>query len=496
MRSSSQNFNIQFVLTIIISVLIQLFMLFQNMIAASRFGISGEMDAFNIAYNITTFIFSFFSAAITTILIPNLVRKKFSSVNTFITVLIGIIILSSSVLIFCKDLVVKFVGGKELVYPELTSYLLIFLTVGYFFRALTGITNAIYQTNNKYVFPKLSQFLSLSIALALIVFVHNKTIYFFTIAIAVGFIVDFIFQILSMKKSFFKFKLSLDLKDKDFRIMLSGFLPIFISTSLFQISLLVDIFLANKLGQGNVSILSYSNQIVGMINALFITNLLAFMYPKMASLISKDKVLAQETLLKNLLVSIMLMIYLVLEYFLLGKEVVTVFFERGMFTNLVTNTVYNLSILYFLALPFTVVRDLFYRYFYGDNDTMTPLKNSILITVLKIVISLILSNYYGLYGLVLGTVIGNIISVLTIFLRFRKKYSILFNKILLLTDSLKLFLAGLIVALLIFALEKWIIEFDTLWNMIIIFFISTALYFSFCYVFRVKTFGSKFFNFL
>ncbi|MGG6360839.1 lipid II flippase MurJ [Peribacillus frigoritolerans] len=493
MVTNNKNINIQFLLTIGISILIQIIMLLQNAVAASRYGISGEMDAYNVAYNITTFIFSFYSAAITTILIPSLVKKKLKSVNTFITVLLVIIILSSALLIMFKEQIVKLVGGKELLFPELTSYLLIILTVGYIFKALTGITNAVYQTNNKYVFPKISQSISMILVICIIVFVHNKSIYFFTMAISLGFLIDFLVQTLSMNKSLFIFKPSFDFRDKDFRIMLSGFFPIFISTAFFQISLLIDVFIAGRLGEGNISILTYSNQIVGLVNALIVVNLVAFIYPKMAKLISKDKLLSQEFLLKNIILSAIIMIYIVLEYIVLGKEAITLFFERGMFTNVVTNTVYSLSILYFLTLPFTVIRDLFYRYFYGDNDTTTPLKNSIVVTFIKIGLSLFLTIFIGLYGLVLGTVIANIVSVIMIFFRFKKKYSILFDMKLLLIEYTKILLGGIIAIILTFILKDFIIGLNLYFKMIIVITFSTICYILLCYILKVKVFKFKFF---
>ena len=63
------------------------------------------------------------------------------------------------------------------------------------------------------------------------------------------------------------------------------------------------------------------------------------------------------------------------------------------------------TLIYVRGLPINAFRDLIYRYFYAKGDTLTPFRNSLLISFLNIVISIILARFIGIYGIVLGTVI-------------------------------------------------------------------------------------------
>ncbi|MGD7007041.1 murein biosynthesis integral membrane protein MurJ [Metabacillus sp. 84] len=468
----------------------------QSAIAASHFGISGEMDAYNIAYNITTFIFSFFAAAITTIIIPSLVKGYYRSVNTFITVLIIILLICLGSLLTFRNSIVSLIGGQELYHINLASDLLIILLIGGFFRALTGFTNAIYQVNNKYIFPKFSQLTSVTIAIIIIVFSNNLTIFYFTAAISLGFIMDFIFQCFMIKKSIYTYIPNFRINDKEFRKMFKSILPIFISTAFFQISILIDTILASRLGEGNVSILSYSNQIVAMVNSLVLVNLIAFMYPQMAKLMKKDKVISQSNLQKNVLLSTLIMLYIVLVYILLGRQAITIFFERGSFNSNATDTVYFLSVLYFLSLPFSAVRDLIYRYFYGDNDTVTPLKNSLLVTLVKIFFSIVLCAVMGIKGIVFGTIIASVASVVMITHRFNKKYTLTFNLKYTLIEVLKISISGLFALTISMGLDYFITDMNLFLKVFVLLLISTLLYGGFCYIFRVNIFKESISNLL
>ena len=71
--------------------------------------------------------------------------------------------------------------------------------------------------------------------------------------------------------------------------------------------------------------------------------------------------------------------------------------------------------LYMLGIPINSMRDLMYRYFYAKGDTITPFKNSLIVSILNILISIILSGYMQVNGIILGTVITSYISFIMIF---------------------------------------------------------------------------------
>ncbi|MCP1493986.1 putative peptidoglycan lipid II flippase [Peribacillus frigoritolerans] len=477
------NLTSQFLMTICSTLLLQFFLLYQNVIAASNFGISYKMDAYNISFNITTFIFSFFAVSVTTVLVPALIKNNNSKgVNTFITVF-GILVLFVVLLIVVGGNKVAPIFGQN----PLVSTLLIILSCGYLFRAFTGIFIAIFQVNHSFVLPKMIQAVTAMVVVLFLIIKEDQSIIYYSIVISLGFFMEFIVQVvfLKIKKIKYSYKVTFDLKNKEFKNMVVNFFPLFFSTALFQVTILINIFIATKLGTGSVSLLTYSTQLYGMVNSLLVVNLLAIMFPKLVRLISNNKKESRNTLEKYIILLITIMIYILTEFIIHGRDMIAILFERGLFDTNVTNSVYSLSILYFILLPIGAVRDLFYRYFYGDNDTKTPFRNSILISIINIFLSIILSIYFGIFGIVLGTVLSGTLSMFLIYLRFRKKYNVHLNVTRIIIELLKLLFAMVIVGLLMKQLLMLGLE-----NLLLIP-ISTIIFFLTLYLLKGRVFSIR-----
>ena len=86
------------------------------------------------------------------------------------------------------------------------------------------------------------------------------------------------------------------------------------------------------------------------------------------------------------------------------------------------------TLIYVFGLPINAFRDLIYRYFYAKGDTLTPFRNSLLISFLNIVISIILARFIGIYGIVLGTVITSYMSLGIILFKYSRKFGFNYSK--------------------------------------------------------------------
>jgi putative peptidoglycan lipid II flippase len=416
---------------IIITICLQFFSLIRNSITASLFGTSVEMDAYNVSFNLTTFLFSFFGSAVTTVLIPNITEKKTFSkgVNSFITCLFILsIIVSILGIIFNKELISLITGNQSEYFIDLSSSLLSILLLGNVFSFILGVNSAIFQVRNRFIMLKFTQLISYIYIVLMLGFIISNNIYQYAIVITTANILNLILQLYYLKKENIIFKINLSIKDKEFIQMLKNLLPIFLSTGLYQFSLMINTAISSRLGDGQVSILSYSNQIVTMVNTLILGNVILFIYPKLAAQIKKSINYAKDKLLDYLLLVFFIMILILLIFILAGKESIALIYERGAFTKQTTSIVYYVTFLYFIVLPLNATRDLFYKFFYANNDTYTPFKNSIKVSVLNIVLSVIFSYFWGIYGIALGTSISTIISLGMIIKNFKKRYNTKFNK--------------------------------------------------------------------
>ncbi|ENZ03147.1 integral membrane protein MviN [Clostridium thermobutyricum] len=470
------NTSVKLGIMISITLLTQLVIMIRASIIASKFGTSIELDAFNFANSISMMIFSFIGTGVTTVLIPNLGKKeKKKAVDIFILILyLGATILLFLGLIFNKHIVVLFSENNDKYFIDTASAVMSILLISQYIASFIGLTNSILQFQNKFNRSKFVIFISNIILIIILMFNKEQNIYSYANAILISTIINILIQFILVIISGFKIKFQIDIKDKDFRNMIRTFLPTILSTGLYQISLVIDTSIASGLGEGNISILNYSNYIIGMINMLLIVNITSFLYPKIAKNIKKNNY--QQDLVKYILIINAILSYIIISIVVVGKDAIELLYMRGQFENSIVNIVYICTIIYIISLPMSAIRDVIYKYFYANSDTYTPFKNSFLISVLNIILSIILSRYIGVYGVVIGTTLTSIISLILIGNKFKIIFGIEFDYKKFFRENIKILISSLGTILIVMYIRKYF-KFDyNLINILVYSIISILIY--------------------
>ena len=152
--NSNKKAFIQLAIMIGLTVMTQIVTILKTSTVAGKFGATIEMDAFNFSNSIGTFIFSFIGAGITTVLIPNLVKKdKEEGINIFISVLYTMAFIVLLCVYFFRRFIVQGLssGGEEFIYIACNVMLITLITQ--FISSFLGTTNAIFQCSGKFIFP-------------------------------------------------------------------------------------------------------------------------------------------------------------------------------------------------------------------------------------------------------------------------------------------------------------------------------------------------------
>lgn len=405
---------------IVITILTQVISLSKASVIASIFGTSIEMDAYNLALSIITFVFGFFSAGVTTIIIPCYINDKSRKrVDSFITFIFLVICIISSVVIFKRNDIINIISQKNNVFINMTSRVLAILMIGQFFSAFSNIIAAYFQCINKYNIPKFIAFFVQIVVLLVILGMKSFSIYLYAIVVSSSLIVEFIINVVLAFLNDWRYLPNFRFKSGKFQPLLKMFIPTIFSTGIYQLSLLVDSLIASRLEVGKISILSYSNQIVNIINVAIIGNLLIYSYPKIVKKIKTNE--SQSYFWKNVSFFHMIVCLLICGFINIGYEGISLLFQHGEFDESATFGVFVGSLIYIFGQQTDVIRDLIYRYFYAKGNTKDPAINGLVISVTNIIISLILVRCIGFYGIIIGTVIASFISVLIILYKFIKK---------------------------------------------------------------------------
>ncbi|QWH63544.1 teichoic acid transporter [Bacillus mycoides] len=473
----------------IITIITQLLMMIRNMLMANHFGVSAEMDSYNLANVLTVSTMGIVSAAVTTILIPLLSnldesKEKRESINTFITVL-GLFSVSLILLffIFGYPVISLFTSGNASEIQMLTFQLTLILAVSQLFKVYTGISTAFLQTNEDFINPKMATLLAGMVSVSYFAFSTNPNIYAITIVLGVSFVVEAIYIAIKQRKIAFELKLCLKFSNPTFKLLMKNTLPIIVSSAAFQASLVFSNFIASYFGTGYVSIFGYGNQIVNIFHSLIILNIIMLLYPNLARKFDENIDNAKESLVTYMNLTNLLVIPIVFGFIAVGDIIIEILFERGNFSAENTQQVYLMSAILFLSFPINTVRDYIYRSFYCLNDTRTPSRNSLLVVVINIILIVVLIPFAKVYAIAIGPVLSSVISLLLSYNKLKKKIGPLDSSKQMLKTHCILALSGLLMCLLTIEAKQVLvsIKLNPIIELFILIIVGGVIFISICY---------------
>jgi putative peptidoglycan lipid II flippase len=414
-------------LMMFLTIITQVFSLYKSSLMAKYFGTSVEISAFNFVNNISFFVFGMVGAAVATVVIPQLVRKDYKSVSIFLNFLYVSCVFLAIIVILTKYTIVKLISGTTDV--SFLSFAATIIPIVMFSNLIMSLNNfmiAVFQVNNGFNYPKVVVLLTNIALVTSFICLPKMSVFQFVLISSIANIANLLLLFLDRKHSKFDYKFSFDYKNKEFREMVINMLPIFVANGAYQMSLLVDTGLSSRIGVHNITILSYSTQIAGMISGLFVANLMSYIYPRVAQMINQNCSLPDLSKylrkLSYFLFGTMLLIALC--FLLMGHWIIDLLFVRGKFLSSDGSSLYWCLLILVFSLPFAAVRDLVYRVFYAYKNTKEPFYNSLLATFVNVGVSILLALYLGLVGIVIGTLLSTIVSALRIVIYLNKTQKI------------------------------------------------------------------------
>ena len=423
MAKGNRKSGIQLVVMILLTCLSQFLALYKARYTATNFGATDYMDAYNFSVTIASFVFVFVSSGVTTVIVPAYVKKKDPRVvDSFITIVYGCALLAVALILIFRKPLVTAVSSRS---AEYITYVCDFLFISFLIHGITAflaVTTAYFQCIDHYIIPKAVMLIS-NLAVAVVLFlglVHSIEQYL--LLLVAGAVLNLVCDLWIAFCLGFRYLPRIVRGSEELRSMLKIFLPTLFSAGVYKIHGLIDTWIASNLAEGQLTILSYSTQVMSMINTVIIGNLTVYAYPKIVARLGQDsskKNFRDYTILFHAVVCL-----LIAGFVNVGLEGVSLIFLGGRFTADHVAVLYRCICIYIFGQQFNIVRDLFYRYFYANGDTKTTFANSIIVSISNIVLSLILVRLIGLTGIVLGTILSSALSLCMIVLRYHKKFGI------------------------------------------------------------------------
>jgi len=418
---------LSFPIVIFVSILIQSFGLLRSLILAKNFGANFTLDAFYLANVFTISVFSVIGSAVTTIVIPELnskieFSKKREYIKSYLTTITLVSVALSTILFIVlflgKNIVAaRFNDNARLLFIVVTFILL----VSQQFRIQASFSVSLFQNEGHYIIPRLMDLIPAVIPVAYLIIAPKGGIIGLTVYTAVAYVAEtFILNLIQYRiDSRYVFGFGLNMNSNVQRMLIST-VPIIISSAVFQLQVMISNYFAGTFGKGYITLLSNTNQVMGIFQSLFVLNLINMIYPRMVREIKNNLKDGIQRVSKYISITNFVIIILIWGYISVGRDLVYLLFVRGRFTTNNANIVYLFSMVLGLAIPFDVIRNYCYRIYYSIGDTKRPMINSLQTVIFNIIILIIGANVVGPNSIVIAPALGTIWSCINIIHKLRK----------------------------------------------------------------------------
>lgn len=353
------------------------------------------------------------------------VKRLFNTYETFSILIFGAI---AAICFFFPNEVMKIIISQAT--PELSNlaaYHLKLMSPVIVVGALLGLYYGILVTYNKFLLPNIApSMLSVGIILTLLISKGDNTGFYLAIGTTIGALLQLLMQTPVVVKLGYTFKPCFEFfHNKNFNEILELLMPAFLSSTIGQIGIYVDIFFASGLAQGQWTAYGYANRIFQFPVGLMLSALLVPLFPLFSRLVAQEKYDEVRHYFNKGVGSLILvgtfgMIYI----FMCRTDLISLALERGAFDHSATLMVSNVLFVVSLSIIPYMFRDSVTRLYYSFNDSKTPFYIAISSIALKVLFNSLLTPHFGIYGIALSTVIITSINACLLAFLIRKKISI------------------------------------------------------------------------
>lgn len=429
-------------LIVIVILLSKIAGFLRDIIVANYYGASIVSDAYFYAYQIPALAIvilggmggPFHSATVSVFskLIKNFdvkpqeeTQKLFNTFETFSLLVFGSLAL---ICFFFPQQVMNVIISQAT--PELSSlaaYHLKLMSPVILIGAFLGLYYGILVTYNKFLLPNIApSMLSFGLIAVLLFSKGDDTGFYLAIGTTCGALLQLLLQTPVVLKLGYAFKPCFDFfNNKNFNDILELLMPAFLSSTIGQIGIYVDIFFASGLAEGQWTAYGYANRIFQFPVGLMLSALLVPLFPLFSRLVAEKKFdEVRHYFNKGVGSLIFVGTFMMIFIFISKTDLISLALERGAFTHQATLMVSE--VLFFISLSIIpyMFRDSITRLYYSFNDSKTPFYIAMGSILLKIIFNSIFVKTMGINGIALSTTIITLINGTLLAILIRKKITI------------------------------------------------------------------------
>lgn len=399
----------------------------REVLSASYYGASVDMDSYIFAYALPSMILVFVSGFLTVGFIPMFIKKRLHSskkeISLYLSNMLNVFMLAMILVIaICylfSDSIAGFFAVNEVVKVKIETMLWILLPSIFFF----GLSYAQASILNALNYFKVTAFLTvvnnISVIFFIVVFQHLWGIYTVAIGFLVGTVIQVLIQIPVLRKVGVRYRFYLRLNDEDLKKILIICIPIIGLVIIDNCVMLATRYFSTQLDAGSASALNYANRIILLPITLFGTALVTASYPS-AILMQTEKKKTEynqivTTCLKSLLLILMPIMLISIVY---APDIIKILLERGAFDAKATTMTATSVMLLSIGIVLSPIKDFITKLFFSKEKMKTPIFSSLIYFIVFIGACLILVPSMQYMGIAIASSAALLSSILYLIIRY------------------------------------------------------------------------------
>ena len=421
-------------IVMVINMLSRILGLVREMIIGSVFGASGMTDAYVSATKIPNFFTTLFGeGSLGTVFIPiynrGLEEKGKEKTDEFVFSILNLIIAFTStmsviMILFSKQILKITTGFADPERFEAANGLLKIVAFYFLFIALSGVVSSLLNNYKKFaVAASMGIVFNLVIIVGTLLLKNKMGIY----GLGVAYLLSGVFQLLMMLPQFFQimktYKFIFNLKDPYVKEMFVLMVPTLIGIFGYQINEIVDNRFATMLPAGTASALNYASRLYLLPIGVFAISLSVVIFPTLSRAVVKNK---RKKVRKVVQEGLAMLAFLIVPssviLFGYAREIVTLVYKRGHFSNKAVTLTSETLQFYALGLLFFSTIHLLTRSHYVYKDRKLPVISSFIGIFTNILLDFLLYKQYRHVGLTFATSFAAMVNFLILFVSLQRRY--------------------------------------------------------------------------
>lgn len=339
------------------------------------------------------------------------------------------------------------------------------------FTSLIMIFESVLNSNEIFMVSRIRSFIYSVCVIVACVAASRQGIAVLIKAQYTSFVIYLLVQMIA-SKSYFKFSLCNPIKDRYVNNVLKLMMPIILGNSIIRINYLIDKAVASSLEDGAVSALAYCQILDQFVVGVIVNSICSVMFSHFANLVVEDKKDEINMKLDNTLCGLSLILIPVMIIVIMSAdEIVEIVFCRGNFSQEMAKLTALPLMGYAIRYFFVAIRDVVIQVLYAYKETKFPMLNSLICTILNIIISLLGVKTLGIFAIALGTSVSAFAGMSLNIYIFRK-----YNKHYKFENVLKIVIHSLPVSVVCIS-SCWLINTMTEMNVFLCFVVKTVIVF-------------------